>query len=182
MRGRRSIHAGLGLVLMLGAAQRVDAQTFGPPIAGMCLLSKSGAVAGSRAGQSMQRQVEMLRTSLSSDIAKQRAALGQLNRRLETQQSTTLPLDYQRQLTALNQQAQIVTQTEQQYNAKLQQAQIRAQQQVDGALNAALGRVLQRERCSVIFERDTAYGWNNAMDITPTVTREMDGVLQAVVL
>ncbi|MGR4893589.1 OmpH family outer membrane protein [Sphingopyxis sp. LARHCG72] len=158
------------------------AQTFGPPIAGMCLLSKTGVISGSRAGRSMQQQVETLRTSLAGDVARQRTALAGLARRLEAQQGTTLPLDYQRQLGALSQQSQIVTQTEQQHNARLQQVQLRAQQQVDGALNTALSRVLTLQRCSVIFERDTAYGWNNAMDITPAVTREMDGILQAVSL
>ena len=46
----------------------------------------------------------------------------------------------------------------------------------------ALGRVVTRSACSVVIERNNAYGWNNAMDITNArLDRgEMDQLLQAV--
>jgi Skp family chaperone for outer membrane proteins len=34
----------------------------------------------------------------------------------------------------------------------------------------------------LVVERNNTYGWNNAMDITPAVTREMDGLVQVVTL
>ena len=42
--------------------------------------------------------------------------------------------------------------------------------------------MVTKANCSVVLERDNSYGWNNAMDITPAVTREMDALLQSVAL
>ncbi|HWW26513.1 MAG TPA: OmpH family outer membrane protein [Caulobacter sp.] len=167
----------VGLAMMVGGS--ATAQTFGPPITGMCLLSRVGAIGASHAGQSMQVQLRQLQASLSSELAQRRASLDVQRRALEGRQAAIAPIEFQRQLAGLNQQAQAL---EQQQNARFIAAQTRAQQQVDRALNDALTRVITRSACSVVMERDNAYGWNNAMDITPATAREMDGVLQAVTI
>ncbi|NYF33484.1 OmpH family outer membrane protein [Sphingopyxis sp. JAI108] len=161
------------------ASITASAQTFGPPIQGLCLLSRNGAIAASRAGQSMQAQLKQMQGALSGDLARQRSSIDQQRRTLETRQNSTAPIEYQRQVSALNQQAQSI---EQQQNLRFISAQTRGQQQIDQALNAALGRMVTKANCSVVLERDNSYGWNNAMDITPAVTREMDALLQSVAL
>lgn len=163
--------------VFLGAP--VSAQTFGPPIPGMCLLSRPAAIGASRAGQSMQAQLKQMQASLSAQLAQQRAAIDQQRRALEARQNATAPIEYQRQLAALNQQALAL---DQQQNARFIAAQTRGQQQIDRALNEALSRIVTRSGCSVVFERDNAYGWNNAMDITEAVAQEMNGLLQAISL
>lgn len=154
-----------------------SAQTFGPPITGMCLLSRTAAINSSRAGQSMQAQLKQMQASLSAQLAQQRVAIDQQRQALEVRRDATAPIEYQRQLAGLAQQAQAL---DQQQNARFIAAQTRGQQQIDQALNAALSRVITRSACSVVFERDNAYGWNNAMDITQAVVRDMDGILQSV--
>ncbi|UIJ45516.1 OmpH family outer membrane protein [Sphingomonas cannabina] len=165
--------------LLACAGMPAQAQTFGPPIQGLCLLSRAGAIAASRAGQSMQAQLKQMQGSLNGDLAQRRAALDQQRRQLEARQSAIAPIEYQRQLTALNQQAQTL---EQQQNARFIAVQQRGQQQIDGALGQALSRVVTRTACSVVMERDHAYGWNNAMDVTGAVTKEMDAILPAIAL
>jgi len=165
----------VGLATLVGAS--ASAQTFGPPIAGVCLLSRAGAISASRAGQSLQAQLRQMQGSLNADLAQRRASLDQQRRVLEAQQGVIAPIEFQRQLASLNQQAQSL---DQQQNARFIAAQTRGQQQVDRALNEALSRVITRNACSVVIERDNAYGWNNAMDITPVTAREMHVVLQAV--
>jgi Skp family chaperone for outer membrane proteins len=166
-------------LLLVCAGAPASAQTFGPPITGLCLLSRTNAINASRAGQSMQAQLKQMQSSLTGELAQRRAAVEQQRRQLEGRQSAIAPIEYQRQLAALNQQAQAL---EQQQNARFIAAQTVGQQQIDRALNAALSRVITRSVCSLVMERDHAYGWNNAMDITPTVTREMDGILQVVAI
>lgn len=166
-----------GLVALAGAP--ASAQTFGPPITGLCLLSRAGAISASRAGQSMQAQLRQMQASLSADLAQRRASLDLQRRALEAQQGVIAPIEFQRQMASLNQQTQTL---DQQQNARFVAAQTRGQQQVDRALNDSLSRVITRSACSVVIERDNAYGWNNAMDITSATAREMDGVLQAVSL
>ncbi|MGK6353995.1 OmpH family outer membrane protein [Sphingomonas sp. DT-207] len=174
----RSIGLSAALLLVC-AGVPAWAQTFGPPIAGMCLLSRTNAISASRAGQSMQVQLKQMQTSLSGELAQRRAAVDQQRRQLESRQSAIAPIEYQRQLAVLGQQAQTL---EQQQNALFIAAQTRGQQQIDRALNEALARVITRTACSLVMERDHAYGWNNAMDVTPAVTREMDGILQSVAI
>ncbi|WP_332817942.1 OmpH family outer membrane protein [Sphingopyxis sp.] len=161
------------------ASVTASAQTFGPAIQGLCLLSRNGAIGASRAGQSMQAQLKQMQGALSGDLARQRSSIDQQRRTLEARQNSTAPIEYQRQLSALNQQAQAI---EQQQNVRFIAAQTRGQQQIDQALGTALGRIVTRANCSVVLERDNSYGWNNAMDITPIVAREMDSLLQSVTL
>ena len=127
----------------------------------------------------MQAQLKQMQGALSGDLARQRSAIDQQRRTLEARQNSTAPIEYQRQLSALSQQAQAL---EQQQNLRFISAQTRGQQQIDQALGTALGRIVTRANCSVVLERDNSYGWNNAMDITPTVAQEMDSLLQSVTL
>ena len=156
-----------------------SAQTFGPPIQGLCLLSRTGAISASRAGQSMQAQLKQMQASLSGELAQRRAGIDQQRRELEARQNATAPIEYRRQLAALDQQAR---ELDQQQNMRFIAAQERGQQQIDRALNEALGRIVTRNVCSLVVERNTTYGWNNAMDITTAVTREMDTLVQTVTL
>jgi Skp family chaperone for outer membrane proteins len=165
------------LLVCIGAP--VSAQTFGPPIQGLCLLSRTGAIGASRAGQSMQAQLKQMQASLSGDLAQRRNGIEQQRRQLEARQNATAPIEYQRQMAALDQQAREI---EQQQNVRFIAAQERGQQQIDRALNEALGRIVTRNVCSLVVERNNTYGWNNAMDITPAVTREMDSLVQTVTL
>lgn len=155
------------------------AQTFGPPVTGVCLLSRAAAIGASRSGRSMQAQLKAMQASLNGELAQRRGAIDQQRRTLETRQNATAPIEFQRQLGALNQQAQ---ELEQQQNIRFIAAQTHGQQQVDRALGEALARVITRKACSVVFEREQSYGWNNAMDITSAVTAEMDDVLQTVII
>lgn len=165
--------------LLMCAGAPAQAQTFGPPITGFCLLSRASAISASLAGKSMQGQLKQMQAALSGELAQRRSALDQQRRQLQSRQSATAPIEYQRQLAVIDQQVRLL---DQQQNARFIAAQTRGQQQIDRALNDALGRVITRTACSVVMERDHAYGWNNAMDLTPAVAREMDGILQAVVM
>jgi Skp family chaperone for outer membrane proteins len=154
-----------------------SAQTFGPPIPGLCLFSRTTAISASLAGQSLQTQVREMQGSLSGNLAAQRQSLEQQRRALEGSQASIAPIDYQRQQNEL---AQRMKMLEEQQNARFVAAQQQGQQQIDRALNEALGRVVTQTACSVVLERDNAYGWNNAMDITTAVTKAMDAITQQV--
>ena len=169
----------LAASLLVCVGTPAAAQTFGPPISGMCLLSRTSAIAASQAGKSLQAQLKPMQARLSAELAQQRGAIEQRRQQLQARQNTIAPIEYQRQLATLNQQAQSL---DQQQNARFIAAQTQAQQQIDRALNAALSSVITRHSCSVVIERNSAYGWNNAMDITPAVTVEIDKILQTVEL
>jgi len=177
MKGLMRAFTPLAIVLLACLGAPAAAQTFGPPIEGLCLLSRSAAISASRAGQSMQGQLRQLQSSLSSELEQRSAALQQQRSALEARRSATAPIEYQRQQAALEQQLRAL---DQEQNGRFITAQQRGQQQIDQALNTALGRVVSGRSCAVVMERDNSYGWNNAMDITPAVAREMDGILQAV--
>lgn len=120
-----------------------------------------------------------MQVSLNGDLAQRRAALDQQRRELETRQASIAPIDYKRQMGALVQEAQRLEQAQ---NVRFIAVQQRGQQQLDRALGEALAKVITRQACSLVLERDSSYGWNNAMDITAAVTNEMDLLIKAVVL
>ena len=166
-------------VLLVTIQAPAHAQTFGPPIPGMCLLSRSGAIAASRAGQSMQSQLKQMQGALSGELARQRQMIEQQRRALEMRRNATAPIEFQRLQSALNQQEKLL---DQQQNTRFIAAQTSGQQKIDAALNRALSTVITRAKCSAVFERDNAYGWNNEMDITSAAVRELDAILPSVVL
>jgi Skp family chaperone for outer membrane proteins len=165
--------------LLACAAVPLWGQTFGPPISGMCLLSRASAIGASRVGQSMQAQIKQMQAMLKGELAQRRAVADQQRRALEAQRNATAPIEYQRQLAALDQQARVL---EQQQNARYIAAQAKGQQQIDQTLGEALTRVITRKACSAILERDQSYGWNNQMDITGEVANEMDVILKTVAI
>ena len=122
----------------------------------------------------MQAQLKQMQARLNGELGQQRGVLDRQRRQLEARQNATAPIEYQRQLAALNQQVQAL---EQQQNGRFIAAQARGQQQIDRALGEALSRVITRTACSLVLEREHSYGWNNAMDITPAVIGEMDTIL-----
>jgi Skp family chaperone for outer membrane proteins len=163
--------------LLACTAASLSAQTFGPPIAGVCLLSRTAAIGASRAGQSMQARLTQMQGALKGELAQRQVAIDQQRKLLESRRNAIAPIEYQRQLAALEQQAQAF---ERQQNSRFIAAQTQGQQQVDRMLGEALAQVITRQACSVVFERDQSYGWNNAMDITDAVTRTMDSTGQTV--
>lgn len=136
-------------------------------------------IAASRAGQSMREQVQQMQTRLNGELAGRRISLDQQRRALEARQNATAPIEYQRQLAALAQQVRTL---EQQQNARFIAAQTQAQQQIDRALADALARSITRQGCSVVMEQDQSYGWNNGMDITGAVTKELDTILPTIAI
>lgn len=127
----------------------------------------------------MQAQLRQMQASLNGDLAQRRVALDQQRRELETRQASIAPIDYKRQMGALVQEAQRLEQAQ---NVRFIAVQQRGQQQLDRALGGALAKVISRQACSLVLERDSSYGWNNAMDITAAVTNEMDLLIQSIVL
>lgn len=153
---------------------------FGPPIAGVCLLSRQSAVSTSLAGRSMQSHLGNMRSGLSDQLTRQAQMIDQERRVLVAGQGNVAPTEYQRRMGALEQRAQTLSRSQDAANARLQAAQTQAQAQVDAALGNALARVVTRSQCSLVLERDITYGWNNAMDITAAVVDEMDSQLRAI--
>jgi Skp family chaperone for outer membrane proteins len=167
----------IAALLFACAGVAASAQTFGPPIEGVCLLSRAGAIDASSAGRSLQARLTQMQTSLNGELAQRRAVLDQQRRALEGRRNTIAPVEYQRQSVALENQAQML---DQQQNRRFIAAQTRGQQQIDRALGQALSLIITRNACSLVMERDNSYGWNNAMDITAAVSREMDSILRTV--
>jgi len=169
----------IAALLVICATPPVAAQTFGPPIKGVCLLSRVSAVNASRASQSLNAELKKKKDLLSTELAKHRAALDEQRHALDVRQDRIAPIEYQRRKAVLDRQVQ---QLEKELNTRFIAAQAHGQQQVDNALNQALSRVITRNACSFVMERDTTYGWNNAMDITSAVTQEMNAILTTIAI
>ena len=139
-------------------AASVTTPTFATATPGVCLLSRDGAIGGSKAGQEATIHMQQLANGISTELSTQRGAIGQ----------GTDPSQ------SVQQRAQAVAQLEQLRGAQLQRTKLLAEQQIAGALGGAIVPVVAAAKCSVIFERGNSYGWNPAMDITPQVILELD--------
>jgi len=171
----------LGVLVGSAVANRPLAQTVAPakpvpqapaipqpayavPTPGVCLLSRDGAIGGSKAGQEATVHMQKLANDIATELSQQRQAIGQGT---DTVQS-------------VQQRAQAVGQLEQLRSAQLQRTKLLAEQQIAQALGAAVSPAVAAAKCAVVFERGNAYGWNPAMDITPLVIKELDRQLPVI--
>ena len=164
--------------MMSGTAVGAQA-VFGPALQGVCTYGRNAALAGSAAGRGASLRLQQLQTGINADLAPQRQALVQEQSRLQALSSRPTP-QLQADFTALQGRVQAFSQLEQARNAQLQQARVNAEAQIGRVTDQAAAQLVTARRCSILLDRATTFGSNQAMYITPDVVRETDRVLPTI--
>lgn len=158
-----------GVVAGPGVAARTppaEGIRFGPPIPGLCLLSRADALAGSRAAQAAQARIDRARALVAQQAAGDRARIQAALVGPEGSDPSARA--------ALLQRLDAVRRVEADAEARIAAQSTAAFATIEQDMASALGVVVGRKRCSLIVERSITYGWSNAMDVTPDVIAEMD--------
>lgn len=153
---------------------------FGAATPGVCLFGRAAAIGGSRAGQAGTQRLQELVKGVEAELNPQQQAIVQENNALQAGQKTIPAAQLQQRTLQLQQRSQAFKQLRELRSAQLQRTKTLAEQAIAQAIDPALGPILIARKCSVLFERSTAYGWNPAMDLTSQVVQELDRRLPAV--
>ncbi|MGH7023565.1 MAG: OmpH family outer membrane protein [Caulobacteraceae bacterium] len=174
--------AALIVVGLASLACPAPAQTFGPPIQGVCVFDRRAALDRSQAGVSANQQIAQFAQGIRAELGAQRAAIVADDRALAARKGATPAAQYQEAVAQLRQRYQALDQTAKTRDAQLRRTSDAAAELIGKAMGPALDVVLTEHRCALVVERADLYGANPAMDITAPVIQAINARLPLISL
>ena len=171
--------AGLAAAPGLASAQAATAPAanpnpMGPPIAGICLFGREGAIGNSKAGQATDARLHQLGQGVQAELQPEQQAIIAENNALKSGATTITALQREQRIAALGKRATAFTQLQQLRTAQLQTTRAQALDQILKPMDQVLGPISTSHHCSLVIERSATYGFNAAMDLTPAVVQALD--------
>jgi Skp family chaperone for outer membrane proteins len=176
-RASLALAAMLALAPALASAQTPAAASqnpLGPPIAGVCVFGRDIAVSNSKAGQATDARLRVLAQQVQTELTPESKAILAENAAINAEGAKLTSSQKQTRLDALQRRAGAFDELRQQRTAQLQQTRTRAVDTILQTMNEVLGPIASTRHCSIILERNSTYGSNPAMDLTPAVVQAVD--------
>ncbi len=149
--------------------------THGPPLAGVCVFSRQGAVGASSAGRAAAARLEQLTQVVRAELDPQRTSLEADAKTFEAQRSTLGVEARQKQEAALTQRAQTFQQLGETRRQELQLTQQKAIARINEQVGPIAQAVYQSHNCSILLNGDDAvFASNPAMDLTGQVVQQLN--------
>jgi len=170
------------VVLVLAAAALAGpalAQSFGPPTAGVCFLTKQRVLDGSNAGAAANQRIAELRQAVEEELSGERQAIANDANVLQIQKPVIDIAIYQQRAGALALRQQAFQTLENTRNDQLARTRADVTAHLISQLAPILAAVLSEHRCSAVFESSGAYAFNPTMDLTGEVIGIMNNRLPA---
>lgn len=160
------------------AAPAGPAITHGPPLTGVCVLSRQGAVASSAAGKAASTRLEQLAAQVRAEVAPQETTLQNDAKAFQTAAPGLSADARQKQGQALQTRAQTLQQLERTRGAQLDVTRNKALQQISIRMGPIAQTVYQSRNCSILLNGDdSVFAVNPAMDLTSAVVAQLNAQL-----
>ena len=179
---RKPAAAPAGPVATQAAAPRPAAPplTHGPAIAGVCVYSDDRAIGGSAVGKAAGVRMQQLRAQVAAELQAEDTAVRTDATALNAKKATLSAEQFQAQAgpvqaraDALNQKAQL---RQRELEATGQDASAQIHQRIDGVLRS----IYQQRGCSILLTGEAVAAVNPAMDLTPQVVSQLDGIMSTI--
>lgn len=149
--------------------------THGPPLAGVCVFSRQGAVGASSAGKAAAARLEQLAQVVRAELDPQRTSLETDAKAFEGQRASLSADARQKQEAALTQRAQAFQQLGETRRQELQLTQQKAIGRINEQVGPIAQAVYQSHNCSILLNGDDAvFAANPAMDLTGQVVQQLN--------
>lgn len=157
--------------------QAPAAVTHGPVIPGVCVYFNQRLLAQSTAGQAVQARMEQLAQEVQAELNPYMTHL-QTEAQALQQGQATIPADQLSQRgQALQQRLQEAQQLEETRNNELRYTLSEQRRLIAEAVDPILTRIYQERGCGILFDRESVFAMNPAMDITDAAIQGLNGVL-----
>jgi outer membrane protein len=144
------------------------------PIARILLIDLRRAVAASKVGQDIQRQVDALKKSAQSELRSEAEGLQREKMQLD-QQAAILAADVKaRKLKDFQGRVASFQKRLQGRGALIQGGMLKANQQVEEALGPILQGIMQERQATILLDRTAVLLAPNAIDVTAVVVQRLD--------
>lgn len=151
----------------------------GPALAGVCVLSKEGAVYSSAVGKAMLTRLDQLTSQVDAELKGQQSAIQTDAKTLEGQRATLPPDQFQQKAQALQQRETELQRTAQLRNAEMQQTQRKALQTFGTYMDPITRQVFAQRNCSIMIDGNSLVYPAPAMDVTGQVIQGLNAKIQS---
>jgi outer membrane protein len=153
--------------------------TYGPPIAGLCVISTQEALGASTVGKAVNARMEVLKQQVAAELQPQATALGNEQRTLQQTQATMEPAVAQNRIAQFNLKANELRKLEDQRSQELQATGQKALQRLMQELQPVMQQAFQQKQCTILLERDSSVlGVNPSMDLTGAAVAGLNARIQ----
>ena len=160
------------------AAPAAAAISHGPPITGICVFSRQGAIGASAAGKAASARLDQLTQVVKAEVQPKETALQNDARTFSTQRASLAAEARTKQEQALTTRAEELRTLSQTRGQQLEATRAKALEQIAAKLGPIAQAVYQSHNCSLLLNGDDAvFASNPAMDITPQVVQQLNAQL-----
>jgi outer membrane protein len=158
------------------AAPAAPPITYGPPLQGICVVSRNDVLAASQVGRAFSDRMTVLQNQIQAELQPQATAL-QADQNALRQAATP----DQTRIAAFNLKASQFQQLEQQRGQQLDATRQKQVQRLYLELQPVLQQVFQQKQCTILFEREgIVIGVNPAMDLTQASILGLNARIQTI--
>lgn len=146
----------------------------GPPIPGVCVLSREAVFDASMVGQDVTAQFKKARDSAQSSVNEKQTKVAGEVKALETSKAQITEDQYKTRQKALADEMRDLRLDAAQKSMSLEAARQGAVKKIADKAQPFIAEVYQRYRCSLLLSRDAVLAGNPGMDVTGEVIKGLD--------
>jgi Skp family chaperone for outer membrane proteins len=146
----------------------------GPPIAGVCLLSRDDLIGKSKVGQAATARLKTLAAQAQASVDAEKARLEARGKALEAKRATLTPEQFQTEGLAIQRRAQALQTDVGVRERQIEVTRVRAYGHVLAAAQPFVATAFAAHKCGLLFAREAALGGNFDNDLTPEVLATFD--------
>ncbi len=155
--------------------------THGPPLTGVCVFSRQGAIGASSAGKAAATRLEQLTAQVRAEIQPRETSIQTDVQAFEKSQAGLSADARQKQGQALQARAQELQTLERTRGAQLEATRNKALGQIATRLGPIAQSIYQSRNCSLLLNGDEAvFAANPAMDITGSVVQQLNAQMPTI--
>ena len=147
----------------------------GPPIAGLCIYSNTEVLQTSKVGQSYAQRMQQLRSQAAAEVSGQQSQLQTDEKALVGRRATLNQEQFAKEAQPLQAREQQLNQVAEQRSRDLQYTAQHQLSRLAAIIQPLATAAYQEHNCSVLLNGDGVMAANPAMDLSPEVTRQLDG-------
>ncbi|CAN5159345.1 OmpH family outer membrane protein [soil metagenome] len=165
------------LIGTAAAAQTAGPANVGPAIPGVCVYFNQQLLAQSTVGQAVQARMSQLATETQGELTPYATTIQTEASALQAGASTIPAAEMQQRRQALQQRAQEAQQLQQTREDELRYTLSEQRRLISVAVEPLLVALYQEKGCGILFDRESVFIMNPAMDITPDVITRLNTAL-----
>jgi Skp family chaperone for outer membrane proteins len=171
---RRISRRALAAVGIASIAALVHAQSFGPPTAGICFLSRERVLDQSKAGVAANARLAMFSRAVDQELAGERTAIAADANVLQIQKPVIDEAVYQQRAGALALRAQSFDALQSTRNDQIARTRTEVTARILSETARGLAAIISERGCSAVLESSGAYAVSPRMDLTAEVLAGLD--------